>query len=126
MKRSTPLRRLTPLRRAQKVAARDGHEGRRVGLVPRSKKTAALYVQRRALVAGLLAERPGCEVPGCTRRSTEVHEPLTRARGGSVTDEGNCRAVCFEHHREIHDTEPAWAYEAGFLRHSWDTNGDAA
>lgn len=82
-------------------------------------------VVRRALVARLMAERPICEVPWCSRRSDDVHEPLTRARGGDFLDESNCRCVCRIHHDEI-GQEPAWAYELGFLRHSWDRGREGA
>lgn len=90
-----------------------------VSLRARSPRMARLYVQRRALVAGLLAARPWCEVPWCSQRSTAVHEPLTRARGGDILDPANCRCVCDPHHAEIH-TEAPWAYELGFLVYSWD------
>lgn len=60
-----------------------------------------------------------CEVPWCTSLADDAHEPLTRARGGSITDPDNIRAVCRPHHDEI-GTEPAWAYEIGFLKHSWE------
>ncbi|HXH77150.1 MAG TPA: hypothetical protein VNJ48_01470 [Nocardioides sp.] len=85
----------------------------------RSPKTARLYVERCRLVADLLAERPWCEVPWCEDRSTAVHEPLTRARGGDILDRDNCRCVCDPHHAEIH-TEAPWVYALGFLVHSWD------
>jgi len=93
---------------------------KRTPLRARSRKTARVYTARRALVARLLAERPQCEVPWCLNESTDIHEPLTRARGGSILDESNCRAVCRMHHDLIHLDEPAWAYELGFLKHSWD------
>lgn len=85
----------------------------------RSDKMAAVYRLRRPLVARLLEARPVCEVENCYARSTACHEPLTRARGGSILDPLNIRCVCGPHHTEIHQ-EPAWAYEQGFLRHSWD------
>jgi hypothetical protein len=90
-----------------------------------SKKRAALIRVRRAM---LQAKYPGitlCEVPFCNRIADDAHEPLTRARGGSITDPDNVRAICRPHHRELTDEEPEWAYELGFLRHSWD-RGDAA
>lgn len=100
MKR-TPLTRRTPLR-------------------ARSKKTVKVYRQRVKLVKELLADYPICQVPWCDQPSVEVHEPLTRARGGSILDLQNCRAVCRMHHDLIHVDEPEWAYELGFLKHSWD------
>lgn len=118
MKRSL-LRRATPL-------ARGGTLERRTRLKPRSAKTAAKYVTRRAIVAELFAEPVVCEVPWCTERATDPHEPLTRARGGDILDRSNIRLLCREHHREIHDTEPSWAYDLGFLCHSWDRHGGAA
>lgn len=84
----------------------------------RSAKTAAKYVKRGALVAELMLYPQVCEVPDCTERATDPHEPLTRARGGDILDRANIRLICAGHHREIHDKEPAWAYEQGFLRKS--------
>lgn len=101
---------------------------RRVGVVKRtplrsrSKKTVTAYVERRRIVAFRAAAFPVCEVPHCTNESTDPHEPLTRARGGSITDRNNLRMVCRLHHDLIH-AEPEWAYELGFLRHSWDPLG---
>jgi hypothetical protein len=60
-----------------------------------------------------------CEVPGCVREANDAHEVLTRARGGSITDPDNIRAVCRPHHDEI-GAEAPWAYELGFLVHSWE------
>lgn len=85
----------------------------------RSKKMAAVYIERRKLVASILDEKPRCAVKGCRRLGTEVHEPLTRARGGSILDPENCKPLCHKCHRLIHDTEPAWAYEQGLLLRSW-------
>lgn len=92
---------------------------RRTALRSRSKKTARVYTQRRRLVADVLAAFPVCQVPWCDRPSTDVHEPLTRARGGSILDRDNCKAVCSLHHDLIHLEDPIW-YELGFLKHSWE------
>ncbi len=94
---------------------------RRTPLRARSKKTAALYLRRRRLVEQLLTEHPICQVPWCDQRSTDVHEPLTRARGGSILDRSNCVAVCRMHHDLIH-AEPQWAYDEGLLKHSWEAS----
>lgn len=92
----------------------------RTGRLPaRSKKRQAIMPERRKMVARLLEATPWCEVPGCTQRSVDVHEPLTRARGGSIVDESNAKCVCRAHHDEL-GLEPAWGYELGFLVHSWD------
>lgn len=61
-----------------------------------------------------------CVVPWCGQRADDLHEPLTRARGGSITDPDNTVPVCRSCHQEITDKQPAWAYEHGLLRHSWE------
>lgn len=85
----------------------------------RSKKTAAKYVERRVLVAELFLYPTVCEVPDCTERATDPHEPLTRARGGSILDRENVLLLCRSHHRWAHD-HPAEAEASGLLVHSWD------
>ena len=88
----------------------------------------ALYRKRRPLVARLLEERPWCERcskapdfdgvnevgPYGMNRSTEIHEKLTRARGGDILDEDNCVALCQECHNFIH-SNIAKATEEGWL-----------
>lgn len=78
MKRSQPLRR-TPMARGTKRIA------------PRSAKRVQAYsVQggRRDLVAMMLTERPRCEARVLCKgaRSVDVHERLSRARGGDILD----------------------------------------
>lgn len=89
-------------------------------LRPRSAKTAAKYVTRRAIVAELFAEPSICEVPWCTDKATDPHEPLTRARGGDILDRSNIRKVCHAHNVLFASEEKPWMYEFGFLRHSWE------
>ena len=86
----------------------------------RSKKREREMVARRVLVAKILTERPRCEFPDCGYPSTAVHEPLTRARGGSILDETNVLALCLLHHTWTHDN-PAAAKSLGLLRHSWES-----
>lgn len=92
-------------------------------LRPRSAKTARLYRKARIpLVARILAERPYCEVvwdAGCTGQAVMVHEPLTRARGGSITDDANTLTCCAHCHAQVH-AHPARSHELGFLRHTWE------
>lgn len=60
-------------------------------------------------------ERGGmCEFKGCKSEASDGHEPLTRARQGSITDPKNIRLVCRVHHRWIHD-HPAEATAEGWL-----------
>lgn len=116
MKR-TPLRRNTPLQRGEPPE-------RRTRLRPVSKKREALNRARRDFVAGFLAAHPRCQAGGlilpvdhrhrCGVHSVDVHEVLTRARGGSVLDPGNCRAICRACHDWIHEN-PASATDLGLL-----------
>ena len=107
MKRSGPIQRKTPLRRV-------------------SKKTAKRNRARSKFRLEQLAARPGCEArdtiwtveptwSGCTRWATDLHEPLTRARGGSVLDVSNTIATCRACHDWIHQY-PTLATETGLLR----------
>lgn len=93
---------------------------RRSPLRSRSKKTAKTYRQHRApLVAQLLAEVPTCQ--RCkSRRSSEVHEIKSRARGGSILDENNLAILCHDCHRWITE-HPAEATNQGWLAHSWES-----
>jgi hypothetical protein len=131
MPRGRPLAARAGLRRTGEPGARTRETGNARASVtamcakPRkplpkvSKKRAAQIRERRAM---LQARYPGitlCEVPYCNRVADDAHEPLTRARGGSITDPGNVRAICRPHHRELTDEEPEWGYLLGFLVHSW-------
>ncbi len=81
---------------------------------------------RRPLVAALLAQHPACQlrIDGvCTHRAVDVHELLSRARGGSITDPANCRTTC----RPCHDyvtTHPADAQRLGLALPSPPRRGD--
>lgn len=93
---------------------------RKTALRFRSAKRAREYrTQRRPLVAAMLDERPICERCNAAR-STEVHELLSRARGGSITDPGNCVCLCSACHSTI-TTNPAKATAEGWLLNSWGT-----
>lgn len=99
-------------------------------LRPVSLRRQAENRQRRAMVDGLFGgERPLCAVwealqPGwCTRWADDLHEPLTRARGGSITDPDNAVPLCRACHDRITfrpESELQWAYDMGLLIHSWD------
>ena len=91
----------------------------RTRIKPVSDRRARENRERRAMLQAKYPERPMCEVPWCTRWADDAHEPLTRGRGGSITDPGNVLAICRPHHDEVTFEEPEWAYELGFLVHSW-------
>jgi hypothetical protein len=96
---------------------------RRTGRLPaqsaKGKKQAA---QRRRM----LAQHPS-DLCAAARLVPEItcagpldpHEPLTRARGGSITDPSNLAWVCRAHHDWAHDN-PDEAHEVGLLKHSWE------
>jgi hypothetical protein len=76
------------------------------------------YVQRRILVRYMLETYPMCQK--ChVKASEEVHEVLSRARGGDILDVKNCRAVCHACHFWI-TTNPEQAAKTGWLKHSWE------
>lgn len=79
-------------------------------------KARAVSDTRREQRLQLLAHRgPYCEVPDCTRPWSEVHEVLTRGRGGDPTDPANQLCLCSPCHRQI-TVNPAWAEEQGYMR----------
>jgi len=90
-----------------------------------SKKRASLNILRRSFVKKILNDRMMCEarIQGCTYMPTDVHEILTRGRGGSIIDENNVLALCRTCHHFI-TNEPAWAKENGFVV-SWSVNMEA-
>ena len=98
---------------------------RRAPLRPRSKRTAHAYAKsggRRDLVAQLLAERPRCEGRVVCRgaRAVDVHERLSRARGGNILDPDQAHMVTLC--RACHDWVGANVAEAEarqLLLHSW-------
>lgn len=114
---------------------------KRTPLRARSERREAITEERRALVARLLSERPTCEalshlrsivntlgdddqrivveaMRGCTFRSSEVHEVLSRARGGSILDESNCLSLCHTCHAWV-TTHPRLATMADLLKSRW-------
>lgn len=88
-------------------------------LKPVSDKRLAENRLRRKVAHATFGRNPQCVAPGCTEEAWDCHEPLTRARGGSITDPANMAPLCRPHHDEITFEEPEWAYECGLLKHSW-------
>lgn len=119
--RGTPLAGVTPLQRGT---------GLQRGRPPRpvSDRRRAANAERRAMITVLTGgERPLCAVwvllqpEWCAVWADDAHEPLSRGRGGSITDPGNVTFPC----RPCHDvltfrpeSEIPWAYQHGLLRHS--------
>ena len=123
MKR-TPLRRKTPLR------AKSGLK-RKTRLRSMSPKRQRDQRTRSEMVREELAKRELCEAGAriyqyrvrtygqahadllnaryarCNGLAVELHEPLTRARGGSILDPANTIAICRSCHMWIHDNPEA-------------------
>ncbi|WP_329521214.1 HNH endonuclease signature motif containing protein [Spirillospora sp. NBC_01491] len=124
MKRGGRLERRTPLT-TKTGLPRTGGLARRTPLRAVSSQRAAENRERRKVVHAVFGDAPRCVAPGCGRLADDTHEPLTRARGGSITNPSNMAPLCRGCHTEITDTQPDWAYAAGLLIHSWN-GGDAA
>jgi hypothetical protein len=92
---------------------------------PVSKKRIILNRKRSQFVNELLKFRLMCEarIRGCTMTPTEVHEILTRGRGGSIIDPENCLALCRSCHFFI-TNEPSWSKQNGFVV-SWSVTVEA-
>ena len=63
-----------------------------------------------------------CEVAinrRCEGKAVDVHEPHTRARGGSITDPDNMLAICRSCHNWIH-SNPVLASSLGLLSKTGD------
>lgn len=85
-----------------------------------TKKRAAL-LRNRQRVLGPASAHP-CAVKwgdGCTGRGHDWDEILSRARGGSIVDPANCRAVCRWCHDQL-TTNPAEAERRGLTLHAWE------
>lgn len=131
MKRSGPLRRNKPL-------TSRGRLKRRTPLKPMSKKRRLVASKRAKMVNEELQKRPVCEAGpvireyrhrkfghadaqrlsdswGCHGWAKDIHEPLTRARGGDILDPHNTVAVCRNCHDWIH-SHPKAATQLGLLK----------
>jgi len=110
----------SPLRRGRPPA-------RRTPLRQVSPKRVKQQRLRREMVRDELARRELCEAGArithagydarCAGLAIELHEPLTRARGGSILDPVNTVAICRSCHDWIH-VNPAAATSIGLLEES--------
>lgn len=91
----------TPLPRSTTPLARSPLPQRRKPLRSVSAKRRKLAPARKRCREAVIERAQGrCEV--CGRVGFEVHEKLTRARGGSITDPSNCMLLCGECHAATH------------------------
>lgn len=108
-----PMERRTELHRGESQLAR-------TPLRSTSKKRDRENRERKAMANELWPDgQPTCSKPACWRLADDLHEPLTRARRGSITDPNNAVPLCRPHHNEVGAEKP-WAYELGLLIHSWE------
>jgi len=88
-------------------------------LRPVSMKMARKRLEARDVRRAYLAAHPICEIGAmmCTVRSSDVHEPWTRARGGPIDDPRNMAALCRPCHGWVTFTVEGqqWATARGFL-----------
>ena len=84
----------------------------------RSKKRQHLYTQRRPIVVRLLDSFPICVRCG-TNPSDDVHEIVSRARGGSILDPKNLVCLCRRCHAWV-TTHPQEAEAEGWSAPSWE------
>ena len=115
--------RITASRAGKFPAAERDKSAARKPIRPVSVKRARENRERRAMADRRWPDRREgtvmceCGRPECNRRADDGHEILTRARGGSITDGANVKALARACHQEI-QLGPAWAYRAGLLKHS--------
>ena len=125
MKRSPMPQRRTPLKQGKpperKTPLRStGNLDRSAPLPKQSKKRQRENRERRAMANALFPDgRPACVVPWCGCLADDLHEPLTRARRGPITDPDNAVPTCRGHNDEL-THEPDWGYDLHLLVHSWD------
>ena len=114
LKRRTPLRSMSPRRRG---IQRERREMVRRELARRELCEAGLPIHQYRLAAygQMNAERLRASAYRCGGLAVDLHEPFTRARGGSILDPANTVAVCRACHDWIHD-HPEAATSVGLLR----------
>lgn len=129
MKRSPMPPRATPMARGKGLApgkplARTGSLTtvtplqRQARISPVSKKRAKENRLRAKVIAATWPERPRCDC-GCGRWADDVHEILSRARGGSITDRRNMAALARVCHDKVTNEDPLF-YSLGLVVHSWE------
>lgn len=124
-RRTKPLQNKTPLKPGKPLERTDslkpgGNLERTSPLHKQSKKRQVENRERRSMKNAMFPDgRPPCIVPWCGLLADDLHEPLTRARGGSITAPDNAVPTCRGHNSELTE-EPAWGYELELLVHAWD------
>ena len=68
----------------------------------------------------VLAQRPYCEYPGCSKKATVGHHVFPRNRMGTAFDPESIMSLCHEHHQEIHNSTSKNAIERAWLGDKYD------
>jgi 5-methylcytosine-specific restriction endonuclease McrA len=116
----TPMRRKTPLRSTSVLTARTPlrkSQGRHARIKPVSDKRRAENRQRRKMADEVFGPAPECGIrwdADCRGLADDLHELLSRARLGSITDPENCVPACRPCHSNL-TGNPAEAERRGFL-----------
>jgi hypothetical protein len=111
MKERKPIARNTPLKRGEpprKVSKKRAKENRVRTKVVKEVMSSRFRCEAGVLIASVDSEHR------CSGEVHDVHEPLTRARGGSITDANNMVVVCRWCHNWIH-ARPSLASSVGLL-----------
>ena len=111
MKERKPIARHTPLKRGEpprKVSKKRVKENRVRTNVVKDVMRSRLVCEAGRLIATVDNKHR------CSGEAHDVHEPLTRARGGSITDASNMVVVCRWCHNWIHE-RPMLASSIGLL-----------
>ncbi len=103
------------------------------GMARESRKRAAERMAETPIRAAYLRSHRRCEVkllggfavPDCLSDELHIHEPWTRARGGSTDDPRNMATACDYHNDWISQDAAgqAFAEANGLLVHEWDGDG---
>lgn len=98
MKRGKPLQRRTRLVTRQPLRTH-GTLRRGGPLNPVSDKRRKANRERARMAVDVFGANPPCA--RCGRPADDLHELLSRARGGSITDPGNCVPLCRDCHDDV-------------------------
>lgn len=116
------LARTNPLLRSSPLGATNVVPTPRKRLPPRSAKRNAQAPIRRALVVAMLTAAPRCQAQVLCRgdQAQDVHERLSRARGGDICDpvQSHAMTICRPCHNWV-TTHPAEAEAMRLALHSW-------
>ena len=119
MMKRTPLKQQSA-RRKKVSAERSKMVGQQLEARPWCEAGPVIY-KYQCDTLGLALVRAKSRTDQCSNRSVDIHEPLQRSHGGSITDPENTIAVCRRCHDWIH-SHPKVSIELGLLRSAYGDN----